>query len=124
MIGQRAPKLTARQERDAYTACTARDSGRCVRCGTHGVMERDHRQNRTPFNTVPSNLQLLGSDLACGCHRWKTEHPEEAMRTGFAVSRWADPATTPAYRYGVGWVIYHDEPDNNGNWWHTVTAPD
>lgn len=120
MIGQRAPKLTARHERDAYAACTARDQGRCVRCGHFGDMERDHRQNRTAWNTVVSNLQLLGSDRACGCHRWKTEHPADAARDGFAVSRWADPAETPAYRYGVGWVLYLNEPDDNGNWWKKV----
>lgn len=120
MIGQRASKQTERQKRDAYAAVTERDGGRCQRCGRAGPVERDHRQGRDAYNTVPSNLQCLCRD----CHAFKTHFPEWAMRDGFSVSRWADPATTPAYRYGVGWVIYHDEPDNNGNWWHTVTAPD
>ena len=114
MIGQRAVKLTARQEREAYAAATERDKGRCVRCGTNAPTHRDHRQNRDAYNTVVANLQLL---CAIVCHPWKNANPAAAMRDGFAVSRWADPAATPAYRFGVGWVIY----DNDGGWTPTAS---
>lgn len=120
MIGQRPVKLTARQERTAYAICTERDRGQCQKCGRYGPTDRDHRQNRTAFNTTPANLQLLGGDFGCGCHRWKTENPLDAARTGFAVPRWADPLEWPAFRVGVGWVRYHDTPVA-GRWWTSIT---
>jgi hypothetical protein len=112
VIGQRAQKLTPRQEKDAYRIATERDRGQCQRCGRFGPVERDHRQGRDAYNTVPSNLQCVCHT----CHQWITEHPREAMEQGFTVSRWADPASTPAWRFGVGWVIY----DNDGGWTRTV----
>lgn len=125
LLGQRRPKLTQRQERDAYAAATARDSvndvERCQRCGWFGKCDRDHRQNRNPFNTTPGNLHLLGGDFGCGCHRWKTTHPREAIERGFAVPSWADPLEWPAWRHGVGWVRYLDEPDERGRWWRPIT---
>lgn len=119
MIAQRRTKLTAAQERLAYAIATERDSidgfevcQRCLRdCG--GV-HRDHRQNRDDFNTVPSNLQLLGA----GCHNWKTEHPTDAILDGWAVPRHTTltPAEWPARRrirtrFGttrLAWVLYDD----------------
>lgn len=123
-LGLKRPKLTVRQEREAYAAATARDSvndiERCQRCGRYGACDRDHRQNRTPFNTTAGNLQLLGGAFSCGCHKWKTEHPKDAIRRGFAVPSWADPLEWPAWRYGVGWVLYLDEPDERGRWWRPI----
>ena len=121
MIGQKRPKLTARQEREAYAAVTERDGGQCQRCGIYGQCDRDHRQNRDAWNTTPANLQLLGSAFGCGCHKWKTENPAEAVRTGFAVPRGAAPSGWPARRYGIGWVLYFDEPDVEGEWWERIT---
>lgn len=121
MIGQRPLKQTEREKRDAYDACTERDKKRCVRCGTTAPTHRDHRQNRDAYNTTPANLQLL---CALECHPWKTANPDEAMRAGFAVSRFApDPAAVPAYRIDVGWVIYFDAPDADGAWWRPTTDP-
>lgn len=121
MIAPKRVRLTARQEREAYAAVTARDTGVCQRCGRKGSVERDHRQNRDPYNTVPSNLQCLGGPFSCGCHQWKTEHPVAAALEGFSVPRWARPEIWPAWRYGVGWVIYFDTPDADGNWWRPIT---
>ena len=121
MTGQRRTKLTPAQERNAYNVVTQRDEGRCVRCGKTGPVERDHRQNRDAFNTVPSNLQCLGGAFGCGCHQWKSEHPQLAVLEGFAVPRWARPDVWPAYRFGVGWVIYFDAPDGDGNYWRAIT---
>jgi len=121
VIGQRPVKLTAKQEREAYRLVTERDQGMCQRCGYRGPTDRDHRQNRDAYNTVPSNLQLLGNDFGCGCHRWKTEHPEQAVLDGFACPRYARPELWPAYRIGVGWVIYRDTPDEEGMWWREIS---
>lgn len=112
MIGQRPVKLTPKQEREAYRVVTERDQGRCQRCGKPGPVDRDHRQGRNAYNTVPSNLQCLGSDFGCGCHRFKTEHPHLALLEGFTVPRWARPELWPAWRFGVGWVTY----DDDGGW--------
>ncbi len=127
MIGQKRPKLTKRQEDAAYTDATLRDGGnefnnvgQCQRCGRFGQCDRDHRQNRDAWNTTPANLQLLGSAFGCGCHKWKTENPAEAVRTGFAVPREAAPSEWPARRYGIGWVLYFDEPVE-GEWWERIT---
>lgn len=108
MIGPRPVKLTPRQERESYAIVTERDQGRCQRCGRFGPVERDHRQNRDAYNTVPSNLQCL----CRSCHQWKTENPVAAILEGFAVSRYARPELWPAWRYDVGWVIY----DDTGGW--------
>lgn len=118
MIGQRAPKQSARDEREAYELVELRDMGVCVRCRRGGDPQRDHRQNRQSGNTVVSNLQLLCGPFAPdgGCHLWKTEHPLEAIREGWAVPRWATPSEWPARRYlsslaglRLTWVIYGDD---------------
>jgi hypothetical protein len=40
---------------------------------------------------------------------------------GFACPSYAHPAFWPAYRFGVGWVIYYDHADSNGDWWDEIT---
>lgn len=117
------PKLTRKQEQDAYELVTARDLGRCQRCGLFGPTDRDHRQNRDAWNTTPANLQLLGSAFGCGCHIWKTENPAEAIQAGFCVPRWADPTEWPAWRWQVGWVLYYDAPVA-GEWWKRIGEED
>ncbi|WP_336630013.1 MULTISPECIES: HNH endonuclease [unclassified Microbacterium] len=121
MIAPKGEKLTPAQEKKAYADATARDKGRCVRCGHPGPTERDHRQNRDPFNTTPANLQLLGGAFGCGCHRWKTENPRLAILEGFAVPRYARPELWPGWRVDDGWVIYFDAPDADGNWWRKIS---
>jgi len=121
MIAPKTPRPTPAEERAAYETVTQRDQGRCVRCGAYGPVERDHRQNRNAFNTVVSNLQLLGGPFGCGCHKWKTEHPAAALEEGFACPSYAHPSFWPAYRFGVGWVIYYDQADSNGDWWDEIT---
>lgn len=119
--GQKLPKRTVRQEREAYYLATVRDHGtesgfgQCQKCGLWGMCDRDHRQNRTAWNTTPANLQLLGGAFGCGCHTWKTSNPAQAVEAGFSVPRWANPAEWPAKRHGVGWVLYYDAPIN-GAW--------
>lgn len=108
-------KPTPREERDAYKIATDRDRNICQRCLRDcGPIARDHRQNRQPGNTTAANLQLLG----LRCHQWKTEHPREAIREGWAVPSYADPLVWPARRWRftalgpvrLGWCLY----DNQG----------
>ncbi|MHA3724346.1 hypothetical protein ACXR2T_10745 [Leucobacter sp. HY1910] len=123
-LGLKRPKLTKAQEQQAYDAVTERDVGQCQRCGSRGPVDRDHRQNRNPFNTTPAGLQLLGSSKAvggCGCHEWKTRNVAQALKDGFSAPRWADPREWPAYRVCEGWVLYLDKPDRFGRWWVPIS---
>lgn len=111
------PKPSKADEADAYELVTLRDGGAC---GFHapecmGAVQRDHRQNRRAGNTVVSNLQCL-----CVIHhKWKTEHPKDAIAEGWAVPGHptADPSQWPARRwlrtaYGtrrLAWVLYTDD---------------
>lgn len=108
MIAPKTAKPTAREEQEAYEACTIRDLNTCVRCGRHEGIQRDHRRNRQPGNTVISNLQCL----CLWCHDEKTNHPKDAVRGGFAVpSSIHNPAEYPARRLINGvfrWVLYGD----------------
>jgi hypothetical protein len=116
MIEPKTAKPSAAAEKRAYAIATERDENRCVKCRHWRDVQRDHRQNRMPGNTLVCNLQLL----CAGCHRWKTENPQDAKDQGYSVPRWADPREWPATRYlpsNVGtlrraWVLY----DNHGNW--------
>lgn len=122
MIAQRRTKLTAAQERRAYKVAATRDGvtddrlGWCVMCRRFRIVQMDHRQNRDPFNTAPSNLQALCVDD----HKWKTEHPREAADAGLTVPRNIGdltPADVPARRWIGGrfgtmrlaWVLYGDD---------------
>lgn len=113
MIGQRAVKPTATQEKATYERATRRDNDMCQRCRRDcGPIARDHRQNRRRGNTVVSNLQCLG----LRCHQWKTEHPAAALEEGWAVPGWVSPAEWPAARWlptnhgtlRLAWVLYDD----------------
>lgn len=115
MIGQKVTPQTDREMRDAYELVTRRDNNTCQRCLRDcGGVQRDHRQNRMPGNTVPSNIQCLGAR----CHAWKTAHPAEAVAEGWAMLRHTTlrPDEWPARRWvrnkfntlTLSWVIYDD----------------
>lgn len=119
MIAPKTPKPTKAEERAAYEAVTARDAGKCVRCGWYGDTQRDHRQNRSQGGlTVVSDLQLL----CVPCHEWKGQNPAAAVLEGFAVPGWSPPEWWPAWRFDAhSWVLYYDHPDSNGHWWSEVS---
>ena len=124
MIGPKPAKHSKVQEQAAYDATTERDDGKCVRCDWYGTVHRDHRKNRSQGGlTVVSNLQLMcgphGDDP--GCHHWATVNPTAALLEGFAVPSYARPELWPAWRHGVGWVLYFDAPDVDGAWWQAIT---
>jgi len=113
VIGPKSDRPTAADERRAYDVASKRDDLLCQRCLRWcGAPQLDHRQNRQSGNTVPSNLQTLG----LSCHQWKTEHPRDAIRDGWAVPRWGDPAEWPARRWlrqengtvRAAWILYDD----------------
>ena len=118
MIGQKLPKLTKTQEQAAYKAVNKRDGERCVKCGSHEGVQRDHRRGRDAYNTVPSNLQCLCRE----CHASKHADTLTAAQEGFACPRWADPAFWPARRHDTtSWVLYLDKPDIEGKWWVEIS---
>lgn len=91
-----------------------RDGGACVRCGRQDeALSWDHRQNRSQGGMwAASNGQLLCGTGTTGCHGWKTENPQEARTSGFAVPGWARPWEWPAYRQtalGGRWCLYGDD---------------
>jgi hypothetical protein len=122
MITPKAETPTHADDKRAYDLVSKRDDGRCQKCKRQGDVQLDHRQNRVPGNTVPSNLQALCAD----CHRWKTEHSEAALTEGWAVLRHTtlNPDEWPARRWVEGrfgilrlaWVLYLDEPDHGRMW--------
>jgi hypothetical protein len=118
MIGPKVQPPTRADEANAYELATLRDDNTCLFMAwdCSGGVQRDHRQNRRPGNTIVENLQCLCAKH----HQWKTEHPRDALRDGWAVPSWGDPTSWPARRwvrdrYNVlrkSWVIY----DADGGW--------
>lgn len=125
-IRPKVAKPSKADERDAYELVTLRDNDTCQRCRRNcggGVTSRHHRKNRSAGGlTVVSNLVVLGGTGTTGCHGEVTEHPEDAVRDGWAVPGWprAEWREWPAarwVRHPVGylelvWVLYDDE----GEW--------
>lgn len=108
MIRPKTRRPSKAEEKTAYKLATLRDGGMCVRCSRVGIVQRDHRKNRSQGGlTVASNLQLL----CAADHLWKTEHPDLANAAGFGVPGWANPELWPAWRHGE-WVLYTD----TGTW--------
>lgn len=110
-------------EIDAREIVGYRDEGVCVKCRRVDPFfgaNWDHRKNRSQGGAwEPANGQLLCGSGTTGCHGWKTSHPEDARREGYAVPGHADPTEYPARRWAwVGyvlqpvWVLY----DNAGGW--------
>src|SRR5690606_39263311 len=93
----------------------------CVRCRrSHPLfgVNFDHRKNRSQGGLwSASNGQLMCGSGTVGCHGHVTQNPAEALREGWSVPSWADPASWPAARWfrgehGIftrGFVLYDDE---------------
>lgn len=110
MIGPRPSKQTAADERHARELVKNRDEGLCVRCGRPGT-NFDHRKGRGRGGRwEAANGQTLCGSGTTGCHGWVTSHPAEALEHGFDVPGYAHPELWPAYRVGLGFVLY----DNTG----------
>lgn len=77
-----------------------RDRDRCVMCGKstrqiHHRRPRGMGGTRDPLVNDPSNLLLLCGSGTTGCHGWVESHRAEALRDGWLVSKWGDPAAVP-----------------------------
>ena len=121
MITPKEPKQTKADERRARAAVKERDQDVCVRCGGPGN-NWDHRKNRSQGGRwSASNGQILCGSGTTGCHGFVTQNPDYAYFEGFAVPSHAHPELWPAWRINVGWVIYFDAPDADGNWWREIS---
>lgn len=100
-------------------------SGRvCEGCGQRHGENLHHRKykSRGGADTLANALLLCGFGNASGCHG--RAHSGDGADLGWSVSRFApNPAAVPAYRHGVGWVLYLDEPNEHGDWWTKTTDP-
>lgn len=126
-IAQRRTPQTQVELRFAYQLATQRDDDTCQRCRRYcGGVQRHHRQPRDKFNTTPANLILLGLK----CHQYVTEHPEEAIREGWAMPRYTEltPEEWPARRWltthlgtmRLSWVLLFNEAQG-GRLWLPIT---
>ena len=128
MIAQRRQKQTDAEKKRAYEAATIRDEDLCQKCLRdcgRGVTSRHHRQPRDAFNSIVSNLVVLGGTGTTGCHGFVTAHSRDAIAQGWAMPRHTTivPSEWPARRwlptgYGtvrLAWVLYLDAPDQ-GVW--------
>jgi len=97
-----------------------RDGGACVRCGIpiQGERGRDwsihHRRPRGMGGTrkpdSPANLLTLCGSGATGCHGEVESHRADALKSGWLVSQWADPAATPVLvGHGARWVYLTED---------------
>ncbi|WP_051898626.1 HNH endonuclease [Sciscionella sediminilitoris] len=77
----------------------------CERCGYVQAAEWHHRKNRSQGgHWAPAN----GMWLCSPCHRYVTEHPDEAVRFGWACRSWMNPAAVPVLTAWHGWVLLDD----------------
>lgn len=98
-----------------------RSAGCCEVCGRQ-VIDPDTFEPLAPHSFQHRRARGMGGSrtaatrsaanglLACGsgvtgCHGRMESNPHEAKAKGWAVSHWADPETTPADLFLVGWVI-------------------
>ena len=85
----------------------ARSAGVCERCGQSRATEWHHRRNRSQGGrwTAANGLHLCG-----GCHRWITEHPDEAAEAGrgWVVWAWQNPVEVPVRHAVYGLVVLDD----------------
>lgn len=108
-----APRWTLSDWDEANHSLARRSGGRCEKCGdTLGQqVERHHRQRRQVGGDRLANVVLIHAD----CHRWITEHPEEAMAHGWIVSSYhPDPAAQPMLHGTLGWVHLEDDGSTLG----------
>jgi len=94
-------------DRSMVAAILERAGYRCEACGKTVGDQRGadysihHRRARGMGGTrwfganLPSNLLVLCGSGTTGCHGYVESHRFESMATGWLVSRYQDPSTTP-----------------------------
>ena len=83
-----------------------RSSGICEVCGRARGTNWHHRRPRSLGGLwCPSNgLHVCGSGTS-GCHGHITLNPAASREQGWSVPSWADPAETPVWLAGRGFVL-------------------
>lgn len=123
----RTPKprhgISAGVSRAVRSTVQARAAMRCERCGDNLLWKAGHLHHRIPRGmggsddprlAQPSNLLYVCS----GCHGEIESHRADALESGWLVSQWSDPATTPVLvDHGSRWTYltaegtYADAPE-------------
>lgn len=101
----RRAKVTA-EERNGRKIVRERSQGRCEIGIGCVAAEQHHRMNRSQGGSwKPSNLLHL-----CASHHLHiTTHPQAAREQGWAVASHQDPASTPVWLAGRGFVFLTDD---------------
>jgi hypothetical protein len=106
-----APRWTAEDWERNNPVLIRRAGGRCECCSRQldNQAERHHRIRRRDGGDRFANLLLLRPE----CHRYWTEHPEEARERGIILSAEnRNPAAAPVLHHGARWVVL----DDHGGW--------
>jgi len=88
--------------------CKARAGNRCERCGSFGKLHVHHRKLLSQGG--PDHISNLAS-LCVFCHAWCHAHVSEAVRAGFIVPSWNDPAERPMHVVGRGSCLLTSDAD-------------
>ena len=96
-----------------------RAGGACERCGIpfHSVVfsSLHHRTprgmggTRNPRLNLPSNLVAICGSGTTGCHGDVESYRKLAVKEGYIVSRYEEPAEQPIYLHLWGWTYLTDE---------------
>nr|WP_087475296.1 HNH endonuclease signature motif containing protein [Nitrospira cf. moscoviensis SBR1015] len=91
------------KEKQCREIVNTRSNRFCEKCGRFGV-EHHHRKNRSSGGKwEPNNIAALCPP----CHRWVTEHPNEAEMWGLHIRPWQDVSKIPMLMRGR-WVKLSD----------------
>jgi hypothetical protein len=102
----KAPKRpkTDPAEAPARKVVRARSEGLCECCGGHRAESMHHR--RKPGRVwTPENLLHVCGDGTRLCHGWIEANPTKAQQQGWWVRSHKDPAKTPCWLAGRGYVF-------------------
>lgn len=100
-------------EKIARDLVTTRAGGVCEVCGTCAATSFQHRRNRSQGGlwSASNGLAVCGSGNYGGCHGRIHQHPTQAMRKGWMVSRQHNPVEVPVWLCRIGLVFLDDAGD-------------
>lgn len=90
-------------EAPARKVVRARSEGICECCGLKA--ESMHHRRKTGRVWAPENLLHVCGDGTRGCHGWIEANPTKAQQQGWWVPSHKDPAKTPCWLAGRGYVF-------------------
>jgi 5-methylcytosine-specific restriction endonuclease McrA len=98
MIGQRVPRMTARESKEGYSRVAERSFGLCEGCGKVQATQMHHRLYRSQGGDErPENLL----HLCLECHQ-SAHQDSDRYVIGWAIESRGDPAEV--------WVVYRGRP--------------